>query len=144
VIDISAVALAHAKARIGDEAAGKVEWIVADVTDWVPSRRFDLWHDRAVLHFLTTPAGQAAYAAALRAALRPGGAAIIGGFGPGGPERCSGLPVFRHDAASLSMLLGPQFKLIDVKDDVHLTPQDLRQPFRFHVFRRRGGDPASH
>jgi SAM-dependent methyltransferase len=144
VMDISAVALAHAKARIGENSARKVEWIVADVTDWAPSRRFDLWHDRAVLHFLTTPADKAAYAATLRAALKPGGAAIIGGFAPGGPERCSGLPVVRHDAASLSALLGPQFSLIDVRDEVHLTPQGLRQPFRFHVFRRRRDDPASH
>lgn len=136
VLDISAVTLAHAKARIGGEAAKKIEWIVADVTGWVPTRRFALWHDRAVLHFLTAPADQAAYAAALRAALKPGGGAIIGGFAPGGPERCSGLAVVRHDEASLSALFGPQFILTEVRDEIHVTPQGVRQPFRFHVFRR--------
>src|SRR5579872_1306661 len=97
VLDVSAAALAVAKARIG-EKADRVHWLVADVTTWAPSRVYDLWHDRAAFHFLTDPADRAAYVARLRRALRPGGCAIIGGFAPDGPERCSGLPVARYDA----------------------------------------------
>lgn len=133
VLDISEYALLHAKARLGDKDAARVEWIVADVTRWRPHRRFDLWHDRAVLHFLTAPADQDAYAKALAASLKPGGSAVVGGFAPGGPNRCSGLDVVHHDAESLGALLGPSFKMVEIMDEIHRTPQGVAQPFRFHV-----------
>ena len=79
VLDLSEAALAATKARLGDKAA-KVTWIVADVTTWEPSQRYDVWHDRAALHFLTDAADRAAYVARLARALRPGGHAIIGTF----------------------------------------------------------------
>jgi trans-aconitate methyltransferase len=135
VLDLSAAALASARSRIGD-MADHVTWIAADVTVWQPSRAYDVWHDRAAFHFLTERADQAAYAARLRRALRPGGHAIIGTFAPDGPERCSGLPVRRHDAESLATALGSGFQLIDSRRHEHTTPWGATQNFHFGTFRR--------
>jgi SAM-dependent methyltransferase len=135
VLDLSANALAVAKAKLG-KAAKFVEWIVADVTAWHPATRFDVWHDRAAFHFLTDSAQQQAYAQALRAALNPGGIAIIGTFAPDGPEKCSGLPVARHNAASIAAILGDGFDLISERRHEHLTPGGSMQKFQFSTFRR--------
>ena len=110
VLDISAVALAAAKARIGPKA-DQATWIVADVTTWEPVETYDVWHDRAAFHFLTNPADQIAYVSRLRRALRHGGHAFIGTFAPGGPVKCSGLPVVRHSAQSLGTILGGALRL---------------------------------
>jgi len=141
VLDISAAALATARQRLVQdltlrEAASRVRWIAADVTRWQPDRSYDLWHDRAALHFLTEPADQQAYRAALAAALRPCGIAIIGTFAPDGPERCSNLPVQRHDAESLADLLGPGFELLATRRHDHATPWGALQHFQFSTFRR--------
>src|SRR5262249_32045732 len=136
VLDISAAALATAKRRLGD-AAARVKWIVADVTTWEPAARYDMWHDRAVLHFLTEAADRAAYVKRLTKALRPGGHAIISSFALDGPERCSGLPVVRYDASKLAGLLGDAFALIDTQAHAHQTPMGGVQRFQFSVFQRR-------
>lgn len=135
VLDLSSAALDVAKARLG-ELAGKVDWIIADVTAWQPARTYDVWHDRAAFHFLNDPAEQRAYAATLSAALKPSGAAIIGTFALDGPERCSGLPVTRHDAASISAALGPDFALIGEQRHDHATPGGAIQRFQFSTFRK--------
>jgi 2-polyprenyl-3-methyl-5-hydroxy-6-metoxy-1,4-benzoquinol methylase len=135
VLDVSKAALDAAKARLGDRAAG-VEWVVADVTAWEPSRTYDLWHDRAALHFLTDQADQFAYVERLKKALKPGGHVIIGTFALDGPERCSGLPIVRYDAASLSAVLGTDFELIDARRHDHATPWGAVQRFQFSTFRR--------
>jgi SAM-dependent methyltransferase len=135
VLDLSAAALASARSRMADNA-NQVTWIVADVTTWEPSRTYDVWHDRAAFHFLTDPKDQAAYVARLRRALRPGGHAIIGTFALDGPERCSGLVVSRHDAASLAAALGSGFELIDSRRHEHVTPWGTPQRFQFSTFRR--------
>lgn len=135
VLDLAEAALAAARRRLGVRAAG-VTWIAGDVTGWQPARQYGLWHDRAVLHFLTTAEDRAAYVARLRRALAPGGHAIIGTFAPDGPERCSGLPVVRHDAASLSALLGAAFALLDSRRHRHVTPGGAVQSFQFATFRR--------
>jgi len=135
VLDISASALAAAKARLGARAA-KVAWIVADVTTWEPERSYDLWHDRAAFHFLTDAADREAYAERVAKAVRPGGHVIIGTFAPDGPERCSGLPVMRCDAASISAMLGEAFKLVESRRDDHVTPAGKPQRFQFSLFRR--------
>jgi SAM-dependent methyltransferase len=135
VLDISEAALRHAQARLGTEAA-RVQWIAADVTRWRPEVPVDLWHDRAVLHFLTTRAHQQAYADTLRAALKPCGWAIIAGFAPGGPLKCSGLEIVQYDAESLAELLGYEFELIEMRDEVHHTPWGAEQAFRYHLFWR--------
>jgi SAM-dependent methyltransferase len=135
VLDLSAAALASARSRMADNA-NQVTWIAADVTTWEPSRTYDVWHDRAAFHFLTDPKDQAAYVARLRRALRPGGHAIIGTFALDGPERCSGLVVSRHDAASLAATLGSGFELIDSRRHEHVTPWGTPQRFQFSTFRR--------
>jgi SAM-dependent methyltransferase len=134
VLDLSNAALATAKARLGDD--NRVKWVVADVTTWEPSDVYDVWHDRAAFHFLIEPKDQAAYMARLRRALRPGGHAIIGTFALDGPEKCSGLPVMRHDAWSLGSVLGSGFTLVDSRGHEHLTPWGASQQFQFSTFRR--------
>lgn len=134
VLDVADQALAYARHRLA-ERSHSITWISADVTTWRPDRRYDLWHDRAVLHFLVDPADQAAYGQTLRAVLKPGGWAIIAGFAPGGPERCSGLPIVQHDADSLRMLLGNAFMLVEARDERHVTPRGVTQAFRYYLLR---------
>ena len=135
VLDLSESALGAAKARLGDQA-DDVQWVVADVTTWEPPQTYDLWHDRAAFHFLTDDAARSAYVDRLRRALKPTGRVIIGAFALNGPERCSGLPVTRHDAASLAATLGPEFELIDTRPHQHVTPWGATQQFQFSTFRR--------
>lgn len=137
VLDISAAALARAQARLGDRA-GAAQWITGDATAWAPARAYDLWHDRAAFHFLTDARDRAAYLARLRRALRPGGHVVLAAFAPDGPERCSGLPVMRHDAASFSAELGPRFTLVETLRHEHATPWGAIQRFCFATFRREG------
>jgi hypothetical protein len=122
--------------RQGLDRAAKVAWIAADVTAWEPSETYDLWHDRAAFHFLTEAADQRAYAERVARAVRPGGHAVIGTFAPDGPERCSGLPVMRHDAASIVSVLGDKFALVETRRDDHVTPAGATQRFQFSLFRR--------
>ncbi len=136
VLDVSGHALEHTKARLGARA-GAVQWIVADITDWTPPRRYRLWHDRAVLHFLTGPEDRAAYVRALLAAVVPGGCVVISTFALDGPEKCSGLPVVRYSAESLAAELGPELKLIETMNDDHKTPWGAVQRFQFSRFQRR-------
>lgn len=137
VLDISQAALGAAKARLGDRA-GEVEWVVADVTKWPPAHTFDIWHDRAAFHFLVDPADRSAYIACLQQAVRPGGHVIIGTFAIDGPEKCSGLPVNRYDAASLAKELGESFELVEARRQDHATPWNSTQRFQFCIFRRTG------
>jgi 2-polyprenyl-3-methyl-5-hydroxy-6-metoxy-1,4-benzoquinol methylase len=136
VLDLSETGLAASRQRLGPRAA-RVNWIVADVTAWRPDRSYDVWHDRAAFHFLTEPGDRAAYAACVEAAVRPGGHAIVGTFAPDGPERCSGLPVVRHDAASLGEMLGPSFELGESRRHDHRTPGGAVQRFQFSRFQRQ-------
>jgi SAM-dependent methyltransferase len=135
VLDLSEKALATAKARLGPRGAS-VKWIAADVTTWEPSQAYDVWHDRAAFHFLTEPRDRAAYVERVLRAVRPGGHLIIGTFARDGPERCSGLPVVRHDAASLVKILGPSCELIESRNHAHQTPTGAIQRFQFSRFRR--------
>lgn len=137
VLDLSANALDIAKKRIG-AAASTVDWIVADATTWRPTKTWDVWHDRAAFHFLTDPHDRAAYVERLRSAVAPDGQVIIATFAPDGPEKCSGLPVQRHDSASLSAELGPEFELVETRSETHHTPWHSTQAFQFSRFRRRG------
>ncbi len=135
VLDLSEAALAAAKARLGDRAH-RVQWLASDVTTWEPPQSFDIWHDRAAFHFLTEARDRAAYLSRLRQALKPGGHAIIATFAPDGPERCSGLPVMRYDAASLAQTLGDSFELVETRSHQHITPWHSMQRFQFSIFRR--------
>ncbi len=135
VLDVSEEALSMARVRLAARGAG-VDWIVADITRWQPAKTYDVWHDRAVFHFLTEPADRAAYAARVHQAVGPGGHLIIGTFAPDGPERCSGLPVMRHDAASIAQTLGDAFQLMETRRHDHVTPAGGIQHFQFSRFRR--------
>jgi len=138
VLDLSSGALDAVRKRL-KAAASYVEWIVADVTQWRPHRTYDVWHDRAAFHFLTQPADRAAYVAALHAAVRPGGHAIIATFAPDGPERCSGLPVVRYDPQTLAKVIGPSFELVGERRQAHTTPSGGLQSFQFSALRRIAG-----
>lgn len=136
VLDIAAPALDVARARIGPNA-DQVHWLVADITNWRPDRHYDVWHDRAVFHFLTEPAQRQAYRRALAEGLAPGGLAIVATFALDGPEKCSGLPVQRYDPAGLAAELGPGLDLIDAWREEHLTPWGSGQSFNWCAFRSR-------
>jgi SAM-dependent methyltransferase len=136
VLDISAAALDLAALRLG-RRAGEAQWIVADVTEWQPFRRFDIWHDRAAFHFLVDDEDRKAYIACLKQALRPGGHAIIATFAADGPEKCSGLPVNRYEPAGLAKELGEEFALVGSRRHAHATPSNSSQSFQFSIFRKR-------
>jgi trans-aconitate methyltransferase len=137
VLDISHAALEHARARLGENAA-LVEWMVADVTEFAPQHPFALWHDRAVFHFLTNAPDRRKYVDALRRTVPTGGQVIIAAFTPRGPEKCSGLAVRRHDAASVCADLGAEFELLEQAEETHRTPWDTEQAFGYYRFRRDG------
>jgi SAM-dependent methyltransferase len=135
VLDISEVALARSRARLG-QRADEAAWIVADITRWSPPRQWDIWHDRAVFHFLTERQHQDAYIAALTAATAPGATVIMATFALDGPETCSGLPVQRYSAATLAARLAAPFTLIAEDRETHTTPGGSKQRFSYAVFRR--------
>jgi len=137
VLDISATALKLAQDRL-QEQANQVHWIQADITQVEQLSTFDVWHDRAVFHFLTTAEDRDKYLTRLHKALLPGGYLVLGTFSLQGPEKCSGLPVCRYDAESLAELLGTEYTLIEQHDHSHLTPVGTTQLFMFAVFRNAG------
>lgn len=136
VLDISDAALARTRSRLGSRA-DRVGWIVGDVTGNPALPISDVWHDRAVFHFLTQPAERSAYVALLARTLPAGGHAIIATFALDGPEKCSGLPVRRYDARTLSAELGAGFELLKSVPETHTTPWGKPQSFQYSVFRRR-------
>lgn len=140
VLDISGTALRLSRKRLGSRADA-VEWFEADVTTFSPPHRFGLWHDRAVFHFLTSAADRRAYVATLKRVLEPGGGVIIATFALGGPAKCSGLAVVRYDAKGMSAELGPDFTLLEVRRETHVTPGKAEQPFVY--FRYRWTRPRS-
>ena len=138
VLDISSEVLRKLRERLGPSAE-RVTLLQADVTDFRPTRRYGLWHDRAVFHFLVDQSERARYVAVLKQALEPGGHVIIATFGPEGPERCSGLAVQRSTAESLTQALGPDFALAESFLDMHHTPSGASQQFLFCRFRYEPG-----
>ncbi len=133
VLDISATALAEARERVGDP---RVVFVEADIARAFGGGPYDLWHDRAVFHFLTEPADRAGYVRNLRAALVPGGHAVIATFALDGPTMCSGLPVVRYDPSSLARELGEGFALVEARSEAHVTPAEKTQQFVYCLFRR--------
>lgn len=136
VLDISEEALSVTRARLGPKAT-TVTWIASDLLAWRPERTFEVWHDRAVLHFLVDPAERARYRATLEAAIPAEGHVIVGTFAPDGPDRCSGLPVVRYDDRGLSETVGPEFELLHTRRHEHRTPSGAVQPFTWAAFGRR-------
>jgi len=136
ILDISEVALGRAKEELGEQA-GQVQWIAADVTAAPVPGTFDVWHDRAVFHFLTDPADRAAYVDLMARTVRVGGHGVIATFAPEGPEKCSGLEVRRYSGETLAAELGSGWRLLKSVPETHLTPWGKPQAFQYSVFRRR-------
>jgi hypothetical protein len=133
VLDVSGVALREARERAG----GSVAWVEADLLRLVPTRRWGLWHDRAVFHFLTDEADRATYRGLLDAAVEPAGHVVIGTFADDGPESCSGLPVERYSADRLTDAIGPGFERLWSQREMHRTPSGVDQPFTWVVLRKQ-------
>ena len=133
VLDISRAALDRAAARLG-ESARRVQWIEADVTGEWPVPAVNVWHDRAVFHFLTDDASRQRYCARLREAVPHGGSVIIATFAQDGPEKCSGLPVIRYSPESLEKELGDGFRLVEAVRESHATPFGTTQEFWYSRF----------
>jgi len=135
VLDLSAEALSRAQQRLGDKSK-YAKWIVADVTAFQPAGEYDLWHDRAAFHFLTTEPQITAYLAIARRTVHPGGYAVIGTFSDNGPENCSGLPVRKYSEKDLTQELNKGFQKIKCITEDHRTPFDTIQNFLFCSFKR--------
>jgi SAM-dependent methyltransferase len=129
VLDVSQRALDATRARLGSRGDG-VRWVCGDVTEVaLEEARYDVWHDRAVFHFLTDRAQRAAYVRQVARAVRVGGHVIVGTFGPAGPTKCSGLEVVRYDAGGLHDEFGARFELLEHREEVHQTPAGRGQQF---------------
>lgn len=132
-LDISAEALEVLRGRLGS----KVTYLITDIRDFRPTRTYDVWHDRAVLHFLTNDDDRHGYVATCASALAPGGHAVIGAFAPNGPATCSGLPVRHYGPRDFLKLFSPQFELVASEATTHVTPWGSDQAFTWVVLRRR-------
>jgi hypothetical protein len=133
VLDVADTALAVSRSRLGPRAAG-VTWLAQDLLTWRPTRRYDMWHDRAVFHFLAEPADRDRYREVLRAGLAEGGWVVVGTFAEDGPTSCSGLPVVRYAPRELAEQF-PGFELLDSTREEHHTPWDSVQPFTWLLLR---------
>lgn len=136
VADISPAALAHAQTELGSDAA-RITWVETDIRSHDFGRWYDLWHDRAVFHFMVDPADRDGYLDVLRKTLRPGGHVILASFGPHGPTQCSGLPVERYGADDVKRVLGEDFELFSSMLTDHHTPSGRSQQFHYAHLRRR-------
>lgn len=134
VLDIARSAIEQTRERLGN-LSQQVTWVEDDVTGYLPGRTFDIWHDRAVFHFLTHDRDRDLYLEALHHTLKPGGQAIIATFSDIGPSQCSGLDIMRYNPDSLSLALGPRLQLVETLTEEHRTPDGGLQQFvycRFH------------
>jgi 2-polyprenyl-3-methyl-5-hydroxy-6-metoxy-1,4-benzoquinol methylase len=131
VLDISQTAINESKNRLG-RASERVRWLVADITTTeLPHSAYDVWHDRAVFHFLTRPDDRATYVRQVAHAVKPGAHVIVSTFGPEGPTKCSGLDVVRYDAESLHGEFGVHFRLLESIKELHQTPFGTIQQFLY-------------
>ncbi|MBW2212709.1 MAG: class I SAM-dependent methyltransferase [Deltaproteobacteria bacterium] len=136
VLDISSVALDQSRKRLGS-ASETVQWIVADVLEADLPQAYEVWHDRAVFHFLTDPDERRRYASKLYGALTLGGHAIITTFAEDGPEKCSGLPCARYSPKALHAELGAgRFRLVDSARETHVTPKGQEQRFQYSMLQK--------
>lgn len=136
VLDISSKAIADSKERLGSKA-GEVNWIVADITAAeLPEYHFDVWHDRAVFHFLTDEKDRHKYVDLVMRSLKPGGHIIVATFGLGGPQKCSGLDIVRYSPESMHDQFGDSFKLVESIGETHDTPFGTKQDFVYCYCRK--------
>lgn len=137
VLDISRAALNRARLRLNEKAAG-VQWVESDILSFIPERKYTLWHDRAVFHFLTEPGQVAQYLTAMHSGLELGGYLILATFSQQGPSTCSGLPVQRYSIEELQEVVAPHFRLIRGINPDHQTPSGSLQAYTFGLFQRTG------
>ena len=137
VLDVSSTALEIARRRLGDPTP--VRWLHEDILTWQPDRRYALWHDRAVFHFLTDPADRHAYVERVMRSVRPGGHVIVATFAEDGPEKCSGLPVMRYQPETLHAEFGDAFLLVEHEKEAHHTPSGTVQQFVYCYCRKGNG-----
>lgn len=136
LLDVSDAALAVTRQRLGPKAS-LVSFIVGDVISVeLPAKHFHIWHDRAAFHFFVDPVKQQRYVEQARHSVAHGGYLIIAGFGPNGPQRCSGLPTMRYDAAGLQDAFGPDFRVVNSRDERHVTPAGVEQAFVYTLLTR--------
>lgn len=140
LLDVSTTGLNLTRRRLGQNAA-RVDFVVSDALSWQPPASYNVWHDRAVLHFLTDPADRAAYVALAAHTLVPGGRLVVGGFAPDGPIHCSGLPTARRSPEDLASEFADHFTLGHSELEIHTTPSEAEQSFAWVVLTRRG-DPT--
>ena len=133
VLDVSPSAIAETRERVRSD---EVHWIVDDVTAWAPTRTYQLWHDRAVFHFLVAPSDQERYVTTVTRSLAPGGALLLATFAPSGPTACSGLAVQRWSVNELADRFAEEFTLISSASRDHVTPWGFVQPFTWVLLRR--------
>jgi 2-polyprenyl-3-methyl-5-hydroxy-6-metoxy-1,4-benzoquinol methylase len=135
VLDVSSAAIKFTKERLQQKAVS-VQWIVGDITTAdLPTNAYDVWHDRAVFHFLTTPDQRAAYVRQVGKSVKSGGYVLVSTFGPEGPTKCSGLEVVRYDAESLHAEFGARFQLLESSKELHETPFGATQQFLYCLCR---------
>jgi 2-polyprenyl-3-methyl-5-hydroxy-6-metoxy-1,4-benzoquinol methylase len=137
ILDISSQAMDYAKNRLGKRAEN-VNWIEADITDFDSSVKYDLWHDRAVFHFLINEEDRKRYVACMNKSLNPGGHVIISTFAIDGPLKCSGLPIERYNPEKMKNELGDFFNFIRSADETHRTPSAIEQKFTYFYFKKVG------
>jgi ubiquinone/menaquinone biosynthesis C-methylase UbiE len=139
VLDISQLAIQQAKSRVqhsADRRAARVAWLVQDINELSPDRSFDIWHDRAVFHFLTDADERSNYVRIMSGVLKPGAQAIIASFNLDGPEKCSGLDVVRYSTETMSAVVGNAFQLLETSIEEHVTPRGSLQNFVYCRFER--------
>lgn len=136
VLDISKTALEHAQKRLLNHAH-KIKWYEQDITQFVPTEKYDVWHDRAVFHFLTEKRNRELYITALKNSLKSGGHLIISTFAKDGPKKCSGLDTIQYDISSMKRELGDEFVLLKSLSESHYTPSKKEQDFIYFTFHRR-------
>jgi ubiquinone/menaquinone biosynthesis C-methylase UbiE len=135
VLDISESAINRAKKRLG-EKANLINWVVSDITEYHPDRKFDFWHDRAAFHFLTTEEQISKYLAIANQAIGAGGKIVIGTFSENGPAKCSGLPIKQYSESTLTTLIKKWFEKIKCIQTDHITPFNTIQNFLFCSFKK--------
>lgn len=135
VLDISAAAIERAKKRLGKNAA-RINWLISDITEFIPERQYDFWHDRAAFHFLTSEAEISRYLDTAGKAIAPGGKILIGTFSENGPEKCSGLPVRQYSELALTSRIKKWFEKIKCIHTDHTTPFNTIQHFLFCSFKK--------
>ncbi len=135
VLDISGEALERTRQKLEDRAA-RVRWIESNILDFSPTRGYDLWHDRATFHFLTSEEDIRKYVEIVTMGIKPGGHLLISTFSTTGPKKCSGLDITQYSEASINALFSGPFQLVHCSGDTHTTPFDTTQEFLFALFKR--------